>query len=89
MRAGTCKSCKAAIVWIRTQEGKSMPCDAAPVYYTAKPKSSSKRIVTPNGEVLACEYTEDPSKATGTGFVPHWATCPEADSFRGRRANTK
>ena len=82
MRAGTCKSCKAAIVWIRTQEGKSMPCDAAPVYYTAKPKSGSKRIVTQNGEVLACEYTEDPSKATGTGFVPHWATCPEAGKFK-------
>ena len=85
MRTGTCRKCKAAIVWIRTPGGKSMPCDAAPVYYTAKPKSGSKRIVTPNGEVLACEYTEDPHKATGTGFVPHWATCPEADSFRGTR----
>ena len=89
MRTGSCRKCKAAIIWIRTPGGKSMPCDAAPVYYTAKPKSGSKRIVTPNGEVLACEYTEDPHKAAGTGFVPHWATCPEADSFRGRRANTK
>ena len=41
-----------------------MACDAAPAYYIAKPKSGSKRIVTPNGEVLACEYTEDPHRAT-------------------------
>lgn len=66
-----------------------MPCDAAPVYYTAKPKSGSKRIVTPNGQVLSCEYTEDPHKATGTGFVPHWATCPEADSFKKKKEDTK
>lgn len=48
MRAGTCKSCKAAIVWIRTQEGKSMPCDAAPVYYTAKPKSDTAMSEPPS-----------------------------------------
>ena len=85
MRAGTCKSCGAAIVWIPTPGGKAMPCDAAPAYYIAKPKSGSKRIVTPNGEVLACEYTEDPHRATGTGFIPHWATCPQADRHRRRK----
>ena len=82
MREESCRSCGAAIVWIKTPGGKSMPCNAAPVYYIAKPKSGKQRIVTPNGEVIACEYTEDPSKATGTGFVPHWATCPEAGKFK-------
>ena len=67
MRASTCKGCGAAIVWIRTPGGKSMPCDATPRYYIEKPRSGSKKIVTPNGEVISCEYTEDPHKATGTG----------------------
>ena len=60
MRASTCKGCGAAIVWIRTPGGKSMPCDATPRYYIEKPRSGSKKIVTPNGEVISCEYTEDP-----------------------------
>ena len=66
MRASTCKGCGAAIVWIRTPGGKSMPCDATPRYYIEKPRSGSKKIVTPNGEVISCEYTEDLHKATGT-----------------------
>lgn len=76
MRASTCKGCGAAIVWIRTPGGKSMPCDATPRYYIEKPHSGSKKIVTPNGEVISCEYTEDPHKATGTGFAPHWGGLP-------------
>ena len=87
MRAGTCKSCKAALVWIGSASGKAIPCDAAPVYYIEKPRSGKKRIVTPNGQVLACEYTEDPHKATGTGYVPHWATCPQADSYRRKKTD--
>ncbi len=58
-----------------------MPCNATPVYYIQKPRSGTKRIVTKNGEVLACEYTEYPRKATGIGFVPHRATCPHVDHF--------
>ena len=71
MRASTCKGCGAAIVWIRTPGGKSMPCDATPRYYIEKPRSS-------------CEYTEDPHKATGTGFAPHWGSCRAAGSFKSR-----
>lgn len=82
MRASTCKGCGAAIVWIRTPGGKSMPCDATPRYYIEKPRSGSKKIVTPNGEVISCEYTEDPHKATGTGFAPHWGSCLAAGTFR-------
>lgn len=74
----------AAIVWIRTPGGKSMPCDATPRYYIEKPRSGSKKIVTPNGEVISCEYTEDPHKATGTGFAPHWGSCRAAGSFKSR-----
>ncbi|MCC8079242.1 MAG: hypothetical protein LIO57_04160 [Oscillospiraceae bacterium] len=84
MKEYSCTKCGAAIVWIKTVKGKPMPCDATPVYYIQKPRAGTKRIVTPNGEVIACELTEDPCKATGTGFVPHWSSCPYADDFRKR-----
>lgn len=87
MRECACKSCGAAIVWIKTPGGKSMPCNASPIYYIEKPKSGTKKAVTPNGEVLSCEYTSDPHKATGVGYVPHWATCDKSDSFR--KTNSK
>ena len=89
MKQGSCRSCGAAIVWIKTPGGKSMPCNATPVYYISRPKSGSKKVVTLNGEVLSCEYTEDPNKATGTGFIPHWSTCDKPDSFRKKGKNTK
>ena len=77
-----CKACGAAIIWIRTPAGKSMPCNASPVYYIEKPRSGMKRVVLQNGEVLACEYTDDPNKATGVGYVPHWSTCRNEAKFR-------
>jgi len=79
-----CKRCEADIIWIKTAKGKSMPCDAKVTYYIQKAKGGKQRIVTPNGEVLSCEYTDDPNSATGTGYVPHWYTCPYADNFRKR-----
>lgn len=40
--------------------------------------------IYPHGEVISCEYTEDPHKATGTGFAPHWGSCRAAGSFKSR-----
>lgn len=85
MKQAVCRSCGAAIVFIRTPGGKSMPCNATPVYYIEKPRTGSKRIVTPNGQILSCEYTEELHRATGTGFVPHWATCTNTGHFRQER----
>lgn len=82
IKMSACKACMAAIIWIKTPAGKSIPCDATPRYYIEKPRVGSKKIVTWNGQVLSCEYTEDPVKATGVGYVPHWATCPYADRFK-------
>ena len=79
----TCRGCGAEIVWIRTVSGKSMPCDATPVYYKMDAVGKEK-IVTPNGVVVSCEIVTDPNVATGFGFVPHWSTCSKADNFRKR-----
>lgn len=85
MRNAVCKGCGAAIVWISTPSGKSMPCDATLRYYIQKSQSGSKKIVTPNGEVISCEYTDDPNKATGVGFAPHWWSCRCAGNFKTRK----
>lgn len=76
-----CKGCGAQIVWIGTPGGKSIPCDPEQVMYWEKAKAKGK-VVTPNGEVLSCEFSGDPNKATGLGYVSHWSTCPKAGQFR-------
>lgn len=86
MREAVCKGCGAAIVWIGTPGGKSMPCDATPRYYIKKPRVGTKKIATLSGEVISCEYTDDPHKATGTGFAPHRGSCRCAGDFNARRA---
>ncbi len=88
MRQTVCKACGAAIVWIKTPAGKALPCDAGQRYYVEKPLTGTKKIVTKNGEVIACEYTDDLQKANGVGYVPHWATCPQADNFKRKGEKT-
>lgn len=69
----TCGRCGAAIVWISTPAGKTMPCDAQPVYIIQG--DGPEKAVTKSGEVVSCRYTKDPDQATGLGYVPHFATC--------------
>lgn len=76
-----CKSCGAEIIWIKTTAGKSMPCDAAPVTYWKNPKGKAT-VITPNGETYRADLEGDLDKATGIGYIPHWATCPQAKNFR-------
>lgn len=79
----TCKTCGAAIVWIKTSAGKSMPCDAKQLIYWENPKGASL-IVTPNGKTLKADLEGDSAKATGIGYISHFATCPNANTHRRR-----
>lgn len=74
----TCSVCGAPLVWIRTPAGKSVPCDVQPVYIIQG--NGPEKAVTNNGAVVSCEYTENPDKATGLGYVPHFATCKKPES---------
>lgn len=76
MRRSRCKSCGKEIIWVKTSGGKAMPCDAEPVTYREE-KGGSRKIVTPNGEILSGELTDDPDRATGIGYISHFATCPD------------
>jgi hypothetical protein len=80
----TCRGCGAAIIWIRTPGGKSIPCDPEQVLYRSK-KGGSIKIVTPNGEVISAELESNSNDADGIGYVSHFATCPEAGRFRKRK----
>jgi len=73
-----CKGCGKPIVWI----GK-IPCDPEQIIYR-KENKGSLRVVTPNGEVLSAVPSDNPSTATGIGYISHFATCPYADRFRRR-----
>ena len=76
-----CKKCGKEIIWIKTPSGRSMPCDPEEVVYWKDSKGKG-RVVTPNGEVVACRLDGDPQEATGMGYVSHFATCPNAEEFR-------
>ena len=84
----TCRACQAPIIFIKTVGGRTMPCDAELVYYIQK-AGGSKKIVTPNGEVLSAEITDDPEKATGIGYTSHFATCTNPDFFRKPRKSDR
>ena len=83
MRTSICKSCGAEIIWIKMQSGKAMPVDYNQVTYWKK-TGGSKKIVTPNGEVLSGEIEGDLNTATGVGYISHFATCPNANQHRRR-----
>ena len=83
-----CKGCGKPILWKKTPAGKAIPCDPEPVAFWCEhsdplPKG---RIVNQYGQVIACDFSgQGPS--TGTGYVPHWATCPKAEQFKGGKAH--
>ena len=88
MKTSFCRACGAEIGFIKTVAGKTIPVNPEEVAYEQKAGGSLK-IVTPNGEVLSAERPADPQKATGIGYISHFATCPEADKFRKRRKSDR
>jgi len=75
-----CKSCGAEIIWIKTPAGRSMPCDPSVKYFRHN-KGGKEVFVRSDGVVVRgvrCSF----DKSTGTGHVPHWATCKNAGNFR-------
>jgi hypothetical protein len=78
-----CKKCGAAIIFVRTPNGKLMPCDSQAVQYREN-EAGKGRIVKDNGQVVKCDTNIPADQATGTGWLPHWASCPGANACRKR-----
>lgn len=68
------KKCGAEIIFIRTIGGNLLPCDPKQVCYW-KGMLNKSRVVTPSGEVIACELDGIPSEVAGIGYIPHFSRC--------------
>lgn len=74
-----CKACGADIIWIKTPNGKAMPCDSQKVYFKNTTPYGSLRLVLPDGRLASGEWDLESDQY---GYVSHFATCPSADKFR-------
>ena len=79
----TCKKCGAPIIWLKTPKGKWMCADEGLKPYKAA-KTGNDIVVTDRGETIRCKLEFD-RFPTGLARTPHWATCPDADSFRRKK----
>jgi len=80
-----CKSCGAEIRWIKTPAGNVMPCNTEPVEYWDGYGGTTK-VVTETGGVVPASLEQpslfDLDVPPKTGYIPHWATCPNANRHR-------
>lgn len=87
-----CDSCKAEIIWCRTEKGSSMPVDPEP--NKLGPKGEAPRVLKLRVEideqgrksklvrVLTNRQMEDNTRPL---YQPHWVTCPFADEHRRKK----
>ena len=73
-----CKSCGAEILWIKMKSGKAMPVDPEP-YRFCKVGEDPDTFVTKEGETV-----KGIPGVIMTGYISHFATCPNADRHRRR-----
>lgn len=82
-----CKSCGAEIIWIKTANGKSMPCDAAGISYSVDLHPGAKgeevlNLITDRGTIVRTMFDPGGDKI---GYTSHFATCPNANQHRKKR----
>lgn len=70
--SGTCKGCAAPIWWARRLSGKAQPLNRAP--------DQAGNIVMENG--IAVQFQPLIHSDGRDRFMPHHATCPNANDFR-------
>lgn len=82
-----CRGCGAPIVWIRTRDGKHMPCNPEEIEIDLG-GSKTTAIITDDGrlEFGSSINKEDlfPPSRTAKGRISHFATCPAANKFKTR-----
>jgi hypothetical protein len=84
MKEQHCQACGTAILWVYTERGARMPVDAAPTADGNIQVVADKCYVIPKTRL---EALSDDDKA---GLrKSHFATCPEAERFKSKRAVSK
>ena len=81
-RTSRCRGCGAEIAFIKTVKGKTMPVNPESVYFI--PAGGPNTYVLADGTVKRGREPGFSEKGTEIGYISHFATCPEADSFRKR-----
>lgn len=78
-----CKSCGAAIEWVKTKGNKPMPLDPERVRIR-RSAGGNVLVVTDAGEVVRGVPAEEGSLGLDevSGRVSHFATCPAANAHR-------
>lgn len=71
-----CNRCGAAITFVRTKNGKAMPCDAQAMPYQLEP-GGLENIMKPDGNLVRGRWLKE-GKGDGIGYRPHWASCRKA-----------
>ena len=78
----TCRSCGAKIDWIETKAGKKMPIDPEQVEFDdAEPTDI---LVSELGNIVNKKNVSSDPHPNQKYYVSHFATCPDADKWRGR-----
>jgi hypothetical protein len=83
-----CRSCGAAIIWVKTETGKAIPLDA-------EPTEGGNIIINVLGGGIEVAHVETvtetkarfdcPIPAGRVAFVSHFATCPQANTWRKKK----
>lgn len=81
---GACRSCRAPIVWTRTEHGKRMPVDARADPSAARSTFALRDLTSPEGP-LAVAMTRAQAPAGERLYVSHFATCPDSAQHRRPR----
>ena len=81
-RTSHCRGCGQEIAFIKTVKGKTMPVNPTSVYFV--PAGGPNTYVMADGSIKRGREPGPMDQQTWIGYISHFATCPEADSFRKR-----
>ncbi|QOV99541.1 hypothetical protein [Rhodococcus pyridinivorans] len=83
---GRCRSCRAAIVWVKTRRGKNLPLDPEPtqdgnvlVHFPLR-SGPVADVLKDDGHLAAMRAQRVPL------YTSHFKTCPDAGKWRNRKA---
>ena len=79
-----CRTCRAPIVWCRTERGNAMPVDAQPLLV-----GGNVELVERPGQDPLARVLGDPSVSSRPLYVSHFVTCSHADQHRRLRPDGK
>ena len=82
-----CRSCGAEIKFIKLKSGKWNPVD--PTKRTMIEGAGKEVLVTELGEVVHGTFASIDEGANRSGYISHFATCPNANQHRSRKGVNK